>query len=89
MAAELDDSSPIPTAHGISSSRVGTSSSFPNTESLPPPLPLKSIYTSCYCEENIYLLAQAFVKNSSVATNWSVYVLFLSNETKSVGSELN
>lgn len=58
----------------------------------PPPLPPDSVYTSCYCEENIYLLAQAFTLLSdadSTADNrglwpWQIYVVFVSNGGKTV-----
>ncbi|KAI0328116.1 hypothetical protein GY45DRAFT_1255775 [Cubamyces sp. BRFM 1775] len=49
------------------------------------------IYTSCYCEENIYLLAQTFTRLSeSNATDrrgpwpWQIYVVFISNGGKTV-----
>ncbi|KAJ8457430.1 hypothetical protein ONZ51_g11537 [Trametes cubensis] len=57
----------------------------------PPPLPPDSIYTSCYCEENIYLLAQTFTQLSeSNATErrgpwpWQIFVVFISNGGKTV-----
>ncbi|KAG5728313.1 Protein N-terminal glutamine amidohydrolase [Termitomyces sp. T112] len=49
----------------------------------PPPLP-KTPYTSCYCEENIYLLAQAFLGNPDVSRHWEIFVVFISNSSKSV-----
>ncbi|KAI0654743.1 N-terminal glutamine amidase-domain-containing protein [Cubamyces menziesii] len=49
------------------------------------------IYTSCYCEENIYLLAQTFTQLSeSNATErrgpwpWQIFVVFISNGGKTV-----
>ena len=32
----------------------------------PPAVPSTHIYTSCYCEENIYLLAEAFTQQPGV-----------------------
>ena len=48
--------------------------------STPPPLPADSVYTSCYCEENVYLLAQTFSRLSG----WDPHAVFISNATKSV-----
>lgn len=59
----------------------------------PPPLPPNSVYTSCYCEENIYLLAQAFTQLSDADSTaddrarpwpWQIYVVFISNGGKTV-----
>ncbi|KAK7689131.1 hypothetical protein QCA50_007822 [Cerrena zonata] len=53
----------------------------------PPPLPLDAIYTSCYCEENIYLLAETFARiaqRDKAAFPWDVYVVFISNRDKMV-----
>lgn len=45
-----------------------------------PALPADSVYTSCYCEENIYLLAQTF----SRLPGWDAHAIFISNASKSV-----
>ena len=50
----------------------------------PPILPSNSIYTSCYCEENVYLLCRQYLEDPSVAKFWEIYVAFISNENKSV-----
>ncbi|KZV71774.1 hypothetical protein PENSPDRAFT_605295 [Peniophora sp. CONT] len=52
--------------------------------SAPPSLPPSIIYTSCYCEENVWLLAQHFQANVEVVRDWDIYVLFISNENKTV-----
>lgn len=52
----------------------------------PPPLPLLSVYTASYCEENVYLLAKQFLDDSLVSSLWEVHVLFISNPSKSVCS---
>lgn len=49
-----------------------------------PVLPDDSIYTSCYCEENVYLLAQAFYDQPSVREAWDIFVVFISNHSKTV-----
>ncbi|KZT11633.1 uncharacterized protein LAESUDRAFT_720886 [Laetiporus sulphureus 93-53] len=56
------------------------------THRSPPPLPPDSVYTSCYCEENIYLLAQAFAAQAEADSGWSwdAYVVFISNDGKTV-----
>ncbi|KAF8959078.1 N-terminal glutamine amidase-domain-containing protein [Flammula alnicola] len=51
---------------------------------MPPPLPPKSIYTSCYCEENVYLLCQSFLQDPSLKDEWDVFVVFISNLNKTV-----
>lgn len=52
----------------------------------PPPLPSGAIYTSHYCEENVYLLAKVFSESLSAKTypSWDVYVAFISNHNKTV-----
>lgn len=65
---------------------------FPDADTSPPPLPPDSVYTSCYCEENIYLLAQAFTQLSDTDSTaddrgpwpWQIYVVFISNGGKTV-----
>lgn len=43
-----------------------------------------NIYTSNYCEENIYLLIQRFLAQPEINKHWSVYAVFISNQTKTV-----
>lgn len=53
----------------------------------PPPLPSDALYTSCYCEENVYLLAKSFqqiVEQDKEAFLWDMYVVFISNRSKTV-----
>ncbi|KAI5899877.1 uncharacterized protein SCHCODRAFT_01270368 [Schizophyllum commune H4-8] len=50
----------------------------------PPPTTPEVVYTSHYCEENIYLLLQALAKNSSVIEIWDLNAVFISNHGKSV-----
>jgi hypothetical protein len=45
-------------------------------------------YTSCYCEENVYLLCQDFVKNNMEKNTISdikheAFAVFITNKTKS------
>lgn len=56
----------------------------------PPPLPPDSIYTPCYCEENVYLLAQAFASNAEADADWpwQAFVVFVSNHGKTVRTHL-
>jgi len=49
----------------------------------PPSLPTIP-YTSCYCEENVYLLAQKFLEDPEIVQSWRVFVVFISNHTKTV-----
>lgn len=88
--------------HLQSSSRIMSSSphllpasplsrqTFDSSFSPPPPLPPDSVYTSCYCEENIYLLAQNFLAEAQtqasrgLAWPWEIYVVFISNRGKTV-----
>ncbi|PPQ81216.1 hypothetical protein CVT25_015740 [Psilocybe cyanescens] len=51
---------------------------------IPPCLPPASVYTSCYCEENTYLLCQAFLDNPAVKEFWQVFVIVISNDNKTV-----
>ncbi|KAI0747678.1 hypothetical protein C8Q80DRAFT_689982 [Daedaleopsis nitida] len=54
------------------------------------PLPANSVYTSCYCEENVYLLARAFKAQAVAAAGartdwpWEICVVFVSNGAKTV-----
>ena len=87
MDANFSNASPIPIIEGYTSSGIVNTDSLPDTGVLPPPLPLNSIYTSCYCEENVYLLAQTFQKLSvedKAAFPWDIYVVFISNDDKTV-----
>jgi hypothetical protein len=43
----------------------------------PPSVPLDAVYTNCYCEENIYLLAQTFSADPDVAGTWDIFVVFI------------
>lgn len=56
------------------------------TRSVPPPLPPDAIYTPCYCEENVYLLAQAFASNAEANADlpWQAFVVLISNHGKTV-----
>ncbi len=51
-------------------------------------LPENYIYTSCYCEENVYLLAQTFVEQLAAHEDpeWEVYVVLISNDDKTVSA---
>jgi hypothetical protein len=44
---------------------------------------LDTPYTSCYCEENVYLACQKLV-NSGASHLQDIYAVFLSNSTKTV-----
>ncbi|KAF9566342.1 hypothetical protein CPC08DRAFT_814909 [Agrocybe pediades] len=48
----------------------------------PPVFPANSVYTRCYCEENVYLLCDQFLKDTSVTERWEAYAVFISNENK-------
>ncbi|KAH8117519.1 N-terminal glutamine amidase-domain-containing protein [Phellopilus nigrolimitatus] len=50
----------------------------------PPPLPPGSVYTANWCEENIYLLASAFLEDPIVRASWHAYAIFISNPAKTV-----
>ncbi|TFK42976.1 N-terminal glutamine amidase-domain-containing protein [Crucibulum laeve] len=54
------------------------------SSSLPPVFPPNSVYTSCWCEENIYLLCKAFLDQSQIVKIWEVFVVFISNDSKTV-----
>lgn len=56
---------------------------------IPPPLPPESVYTNCYCEENIYLLCKSFSSQPEILDTWSIHVVFVSNENKKVGIRQN
>ena len=52
---------------------------------IPTPLPPDSTYTSCYCEENIYLLCKTLLEDEELGKLWEPYVVFISNTCKMVG----
>jgi hypothetical protein len=52
--------------------------------SAPPELPVDYIYTSSYCEENVYLLCQEFLGRKDVREWWEIWVVFISNMTQTV-----
>ncbi|KAG7092393.1 hypothetical protein E1B28_008750 [Marasmius oreades] len=49
---------------------------------LPPALPMEVQYTRFWCEENIYILARQFIQE--IDSRWKVFVVFISNTTKTV-----
>ena len=49
-----------------------------------PAVPSRASYTSCYCEENIYLLAASFLEKPDLHESWDLTVVFISNCTKTV-----
>ncbi|KAI0691185.1 hypothetical protein BC835DRAFT_1279712 [Cytidiella melzeri] len=50
----------------------------------PPSLPENCTYTSCFCEENVFLLAQTFVDLPKTGEpRWEVYVVALWNQKSS------
>jgi hypothetical protein len=53
-----------------------------------PPVPPHVSYTSCYCEENIYLLAASFLQIPDFRESWDLSVVFISNHTKTVSGPL-
>ncbi|KAJ7582849.1 N-terminal glutamine amidase-domain-containing protein [Mycena floridula] len=50
----------------------------------PPGLPSDSVYKSCWCEENIYLLAQSFLLDPAILQAWKIHVIFISNPSRTV-----
>lgn len=52
--------------------------------SVPPSLPPDSRYAGNYCEENIYHLAEWFLKQTFIKDVWDIVVVFISNEFKAV-----
>ncbi|KIM80796.1 hypothetical protein PILCRDRAFT_72747 [Piloderma croceum F 1598] len=51
---------------------------------VPPPFPPNSLYAEHYCEENIYHLADSFLRQPSIKDAWDIAVVFMSNESKAV-----
>ncbi|PPR04977.1 hypothetical protein CVT24_010435 [Panaeolus cyanescens] len=51
---------------------------------IPPSLPIDRVYTGFYCEENVYLLCQRFLKDAKIHEHWQPFVMFISNENKTV-----
>ncbi|KIM49422.1 hypothetical protein M413DRAFT_59704 [Hebeloma cylindrosporum] len=54
----------------------------------PPCLPHGSVYTSCYCEENIYLLCQTFLDDQTLKDSWEIFGVFISNEHKTKAARI-
>ncbi|KIK59835.1 hypothetical protein GYMLUDRAFT_661749 [Collybiopsis luxurians FD-317 M1] len=50
----------------------------------PPALPQDAVYTSHYCEENVYLLIQSFFHNPSISEIWDIFAVFISNHARTV-----
>ncbi|KAF9009409.1 N-terminal glutamine amidase-domain-containing protein [Cyathus striatus] len=51
---------------------------------IPPDFPAKSVYTHCWCEENVYLLCQKFLADDGIVKSWEPFVLVISNHSKTV-----
>ena len=55
------------------------------TFTMPPPsLPRALTYTSCWCEENVYLLCSHFLGDHNAMHAWNIYTVFISNHSKTV-----
>jgi hypothetical protein len=74
-ATVLPFSEPKDSEHQVGKSTAGAE---------PPELPANYIYTRCYCEENVYLLCKDFMNREDVCKRWDIWVIFISNETKTV-----
>lgn len=84
-----DPAPPLP-----SPSKASDSTTNASTFVGPPLWPVDRHYTRCYCEENAYLLAQQLLtylvgqhgeaKTDRNGWKWDVWVVFVSNETKTV-----
>jgi hypothetical protein len=48
---------------------------------VPPPFPTPGVYTSAYCEENVYKLVERFAEDYP---DWKAMALFVSNRSKTV-----
>ncbi|KAI0318348.1 N-terminal glutamine amidase-domain-containing protein [Amylostereum chailletii] len=51
---------------------------------VPPAISPHSLHTQFYCEENAYILAQTFEETNAVTCHWDVFVIFVSNPTKTI-----
>ncbi|KAF9533441.1 N-terminal glutamine amidase-domain-containing protein, partial [Crepidotus variabilis] len=51
---------------------------------IPPSIPQDSVYTSCYCEENVYMLSKSFSSDPEITKIWDPFVVFISNSSKTV-----
>ena len=54
-----------------------------------PAVPPQASYTSCYCEENIYLLAASFLEKPDLHKSWDLSVVFVSNCTKTASDHFH
>lgn len=50
----------------------------------PPVIPSNSLYASYYCEENVYHLVDSLTRNSATKDTWDIFVVFISNGSKTV-----
>lgn len=50
----------------------------------PPTIPQSVVYTPYYCEENVYVLAQELLQDPKVTLDWNIFVVFVSNPSKTV-----
>ena len=51
-----------------------------------PPVPPQAPYTSCYCEENVYLLLASFLEIPDLRESWNPTVVFISNHSKTASN---
>ncbi|KAI6103554.1 N-terminal glutamine amidase-domain-containing protein [Pisolithus sp. B1] len=47
-------------------------------------LPENNVYTSQYCEENIYFLAQRMLAQPNIEGKWDINIIFISNPSRTV-----
>ncbi|KAI3610746.1 protein n-terminal glutamine amidohydrolase [Moniliophthora roreri] len=50
----------------------------------PPLTPTDRQYTLFWCEENVYLLAQNFLRDAQIVSNWDLFAVFISNAAQTV-----
>uniref|UniRef100_A0A0W0F986 Protein N-terminal glutamine amidohydrolase n=1 Tax=Moniliophthora roreri TaxID=221103 RepID=A0A0W0F986_MONRR len=54
----------------------------------PPLTPTDRQYTLFWCEENVYLLAQNFLRDAQIVSNWDLFAVFISNAAQTVRTVL-
>ncbi|VDB99953.1 unnamed protein product [Peniophora sp. CBMAI 1063] len=57
---------------------------MPELLSFLPTIPPSIPYTSCYCEENVWMLARHFQSDPEIVRIWHIYAVFVSNANKTV-----
>lgn len=82
QGGQVGDASASASAAGTATEPPPTAGTAPSPAAVAWPSRDACRYTSCYCEENIYLLARELLEQ--LPRSWHLFAVFISNPSKTV-----